>query len=164
MDYGLNQQQNNNMARTPKIKRRWIKEEKQIVELLYKKGFIKGEFKLEDLYWESYNWFNKKCYKTKPNPYDGKRYRFPIYMPAIYFSTSDYWGESDEHSVVDVVLERLYWEHVDMTNWDSDSGEYPVSTFPRMTRGQFIKYLKGLPTKVGDNKIKKVLKKTNEYD
>jgi hypothetical protein len=33
-----------------------------------------------------------------------------------------------------------------------------------MTRGQFIKYLKDLPTKVGDNKIKKVLKKTNEYD
>ena len=163
-DYGLNRQQNNNMAHTPKIKRRWIKEEKQIVELLYKKGFIKGEFKLEDLYWESYNWFNKKCYKTKPNPYDGKRYRFPIYMPEIHFSTSDYWGESDEHSVVDAVLERLYWEHVDMTNWDSDSGEYPVSTFPRMTRGQFIKYLKGLPTKVGDNKIKKVLKKTNEDD
>jgi hypothetical protein len=153
------------MARTPKIKRRWIKEEKQIVELLYKKGFIKGEFKLEDLYWESYNWFNKKCYKTKPNPYDGKRYRFPIYMPEIHFSTSDYWGESDEHSVVDVVLERLYWEHIDTTNFDPNSyDEYPVSTFPRMTRGQFIKYLKGLPTKVGDNKIKKVLKKTNEYD
>jgi hypothetical protein len=153
------------MARTPKIKRRWIKEEKQIVELLYKKGFIKGEFKLEDLYWESYNWFNKKCYKTKPNPYDGKRYRFPIYMPAIHFSTSDYWGESDEHSVVDVVLERLYWEHIDTTNFDPNSyDEYPKSTFPKMTRGQFIKYLKGLPTKVGDNKIKKVLKKTNEYD
>jgi hypothetical protein len=153
------------MARTPKIKRRWIKEEKQIVELLYKKGFIKGEFKLEDLYWESYNWFNKKCYKTKPNPYDGKRYRFPIYMPEIHFSTSDYWGESDEHSVVDAVLERLYWEHIDTTNFDPNSyDEYPVSTFPRMTRGQFIKYLKGLPTKVGDNKIKKVLKKTNEYD
>ena len=153
------------MARTPKIKRRWIKEEKQIVELLYKKGFIKGEFKLEDLYWESYNWFNKKCYKTKPNPYDGKRYIFPIYMPEIHFSTSDYWGESDEHSVVDVVLERLYWEHIDTTNFDPNSyDEYPKSTFPKMTRGQFIKYLKDLPTKVGDNKIKKVLKKTNEYD
>jgi hypothetical protein len=153
------------MARTPKIKRRWIKEEKQIVELLYKKGFIKGEFKLEDLYWESYNWFNKKCYKTKPNPYDGKRYRFPIYMPEIHFSNSDYWGESDEHSVVDAVLERLYWEHIDTTNFDPNSyDEYPKSTFPKMTRGQFIKYLKGLPTKVGDNKIKKVLKKTNEYD
>jgi hypothetical protein len=86
-------------------------------------------------------------------------------MPEIHFSTSDYWGESDEHSVVDVVLERLYWEHIDTTNFDPNSyDEYPVSTFPRMTRGQFIKYLKGLPTKVGDNKIKKVLKKTNEYD
>jgi len=33
-----------------------------------------------------------------------------------------------------------------------------------MTRGQFIKYLKGLPTKVGDNKINKILKKIDYYD
>jgi hypothetical protein len=152
------------MAHTPKIKRRWIKEEKQIVELLYKKGFIKGEFKLEDLYWASYNWYNKKCYKTKYNSYDGRKYKHPVYMPEIHFCTSDYWGEYDEHSVVSVVLDSLYWEHVDTTNWDSDSGEYPKSTFPRMTRGQFIKYLKGLPTKVGDNKINKILKKIDYHD
>jgi hypothetical protein len=152
------------MARTPKIKRRWIKEEKRIVELLYKKGFIKGEFKLEDLYWASYHWYNKKCYNTKSNFYDGRRYRSPVYMPEIHYSTTDYWGETDEHGIVDCVLEMLHWEHIDTTNWDSDSGEYPISTFPKMTRCQFIKYLKGLPTKVGDNKIKKVLKKTNEYD
>jgi hypothetical protein len=152
------------MAHTPKIKRRWIKEEKRIIELLYKKGFIKGEWKLEDLYWASYHWHNRKWYKTKYNSYDGKKYRFPIYMPEIHFCTSDYWGESDEHSIIDTVLERLHWEHIDTTDWDSNSGEYPKSTFPKMTRGQFIKYLKGLPTVVGDNKIKGVLNNTNEYD
>jgi len=146
------------MAHTPKIKRRWIKEEKRIVELLYKKGFIKGEWKLEDLYWESYHWYNRKLYKSMRCDYNGKKYRFPVYMPEIHFCTTDYWGESDEHSVVGTVLETLYWGHIDTTNWDSDSGEYPQSTFPRMTRNQFIKYLKSLPTKVGDNKINKLLK------
>jgi hypothetical protein len=152
------------MSRTPKIKRRWIKQEKQIVYLLYRKGFIKHEFELENLYWASYNWLNRKHYKTKVNIYDGRIYRAPIYMPEVHLCTTDYWGESDEHSVVDVVLQQLHWENVDTTNWDSDSGEYPKSTFPRMTRGQFIKYLKGLPTKVGDNKINKIIKRIDYHD
>ncbi len=147
------------MSCTPKIKRRWAKEEKRIVELLYKKGFIKGEFKLQDLYWAEYHWYNRKCYKSKHNSYDGKRYRFPIYMPEIHFCTSDYWGESDEHSIVDSVLERLHWEYIDTTNWDSDSGEYPKSKFKKMTRANFIHYLEKLPTVVSDNQIKKVLRK-----
>jgi len=45
-----------------------------------------------------------------------------------------------------------------MENWDNTSGEWPNSTFPKMTRQQFIKYLEKLPTKVNDNKINKVLK------
>jgi hypothetical protein len=151
------------MAHTPKIKRRWIKEEKQIVYLLYRKGFMSVGLELKDLYWAEYHWYNRKTYKTKPNKYDGKRYRQPVYMREVHFCTRDYWGESDEHGVVDVVLEHLHWEHVDTTNWDSDSGEYPKSTFPRMTRGQFIKYLKGLPTKVADKKINALLKRTNVY-
>ena len=150
------------MARTPKIKRRWIKEEKQIVYLLYRKGFMDGRWKLNDLYWAEYHWYNRKSFKTKHNLYDGRRYKHPVYMPEVHFCTSDYWGESDEHSVVDEVLQWLHWEHVDMANWDSD--EYPESTFPRMTRGQFIKYLKGLPTKVGDKKINVLLKRTNVYE
>ena len=147
------------MSCTPKIKRRWTKEEKRIVELLYKKGFIKGEFKLQDLYWAEYHWYNRKCYKSKHNSYDGKRYRFPIYMSEIHFCTTDYWGESDEHSIVDAVLERLHWEYIDTTNWDSDSGEYPKSKFKKMTRANFIHYLEKLPTVVSDNHIKKVLRK-----
>jgi hypothetical protein len=152
------------MANTPKIKRRWIKEEKRIVELLYKKGFIKGEFKLEDLYWASYHWYNSKCYYLKHNLYDGKRYRSPVYIPEIHYGTSDYWGEFNEHGLVDAVLERLHWEHINAKDWDPESGEYPESTFPRMSRRQFIHYLKKLPTVVGDNKIKSVLNKMDEYE
>jgi hypothetical protein len=152
------------MANTPKIKRQWIKEEKRIVELLYRKGFIKGEWKLDDLYWAEFHWYQRKCYKTKYNSYDGKRYRFPVYMPEIHFMTTDYWGESDEHSIVDSIKQTLWWEHIDTKNWDETSGEYPESTFPNMNRRQFIQYLKKLPTKVGDNKINKILKNTNLYD
>ena len=47
------------MATNPKIKRLWIKQEKRIVKLLYKKGFLK-DFKVEDLYWAEFSWFNKK--------------------------------------------------------------------------------------------------------
>lgn len=145
------------MARTAKIKRRWIKEEKQLVYLLYRKGLLK-DFKLKDLYWAEHNWHNRKHYKSS----DG--YRWPLYMPEIHFSTTDYWGEGDEHSIVENVIQHLYWEHIDTTNWDSDSGKYPPSTFPKMTRGQFIKYLKKMPTKVGDKHINKILKKVNADD
>jgi hypothetical protein len=147
---------------TPKIKRRWIKEEKRIVYLLYIKGLLK-DFKVSDFYWAEYHWYRKKCYKTKKNKYDGKRYRFPVYMPEIHYCTTDYWGESDEHSIVSHVLDMLHWEHVDMDNWDDTSGEWPKSTFKKMNRSQFIHYLKKLPTVVSDNKINKLLKKCS-YD
>jgi hypothetical protein len=143
---------------TAKIKRRWVKEEKRIVSLLYRKGFLK-DFKVEDLYWAEYNWRTKKTYRTRPNSYDGKRYRFPVFLPEVHYFTTDYWGEGDEHSIVSHVMEHLYWENVDTTNWDPDSGEYPKSIFnTRMTRPQFIKYLKGLPTVVPDHKINKILR------
>jgi hypothetical protein len=148
-----------------KIKRKWIKEEKRIVSLLYKKGFLK-DFKVEDLYWAEYHWHNRKLYKSRSNKCDedGEIYRYPIYMPEIHYCTTDYWGESDEHSIVSHVKERLYWEHVDNTNWDPEY-DYPKSTFNmRMTRLQFIKYLKKLPTIVPDNKINRVLKRMDKTD
>lgn len=147
------------MSKTPKIKRRWIKQEKQIVYLIYRKGLIIDDhIKLEDLYWAEYNWLNRKHYKGKFNMSDAIKFRYPVYMPEVHYCTTDYWGESDEHSIVDIVSQELYWKHVDTKNWDKDSGEYPKSTFPKMTRTQFIKYLKGLPTKVADKKINKILK------
>ncbi len=146
------------MARTPKIKRRWIKEEKQIVNLLYRKGLLK-DFKLKDLYWAEYNWHNGKKYKSS----NGK-YSWPVYMPEVHYCTTDYWGESDEHSIVSTVREHLYWENIETEGWDIELGGYPPSKFKILTRGQFIKYLKKLPTKISDKKINKVLKKVNPYD
>lgn len=145
------------MATNPKIKRQWIKEEKRIVSLLYRKGLLK-DFKIEDLYWAEYHWFRGKKYKSRTNSYDGKRYRYPVYMPEIHYFYTDYWGEGDEYSVVSCALENLYWSNIDDEDWDSTSDEFPKSTFNMsMTRRQLIKYLESLPTKIKDKKINKVL-------
>lgn len=140
------------MATNPKVKRLWIKQEKQIVKLLYQKGFLQ-DYKVDDLYWAEYHWRNRKKYKFN----DGK-YSWPVYMPEVYYMTTDYWGESNEHSIVSTIKEQLYWEHIETEGWDIELGGYPPSKFKIMTRSQFIKYLKKMPTKVNNNKIKKVLK------
>lgn len=137
---------------TPKVKRKWVKDEKRIVRLLYRKGFLK-DFKVTDFYWAEYNWFNKKKRKSSCG-----KYSYPVYMPEVHYFTTDYWGESDEHSIVSHVLDALHWGNIDTTDWDEESGEFPKSTFRKMTRPQFIKYLQALPTKVSDNKINKILK------
>lgn len=140
-----------------KEQRLWVKQEKQIVTLMYKKGMITN-FKLENLYWAEYKWLRKKKYKSRGG------YKYPLYMPEIHFGTVDYWGECDEHSLVNDLIDSLYWEHVDYETWDETSGEFPKSKFPRLNRVQLIKYLKGLPTKINDNKIRKVLNRCNNYE
>lgn len=152
------------MAKTPKIKRQWVKEEKRIVSLLYRKGLLK-DFKITHFYWAEYNWFRSRKYKSKTNSYDGKRYRYPIYLPEVHYCTTDYWGESDEHSIVSTILDHLYWDHIDDEDWDPTSGEFPKSTFKcGMSRRQLIKYLEKLPTKVSDRKIDKLIRKQNREE
>jgi len=144
------------MATNPKVKRTWIKQEKRIVRLLYRKGLL-DEFKLRDLYWAEYHWFRRKMYKSK-----NTKYKYPIYMPEVHYCTTDYWGEADEHSVVSAILDRLYWINVDSKDLDRTEYEFPKSTFNwRMSREQLINYLSKLPTKVNNNKINKILRTKN---
>lgn len=124
----------------------WKKQEKRIVKLLYKKGFLK-DFKIEDFYWSSLKWLNKKMYKSKGAIWHAQ------YVPELHFSRVGFWGECDEHSVVDAIHEQLYYENVS----DYECEWCPKSTFKIKTREQFIKYLIKLPTVIGDNKIRKVL-------
>lgn len=140
------------MSRTPKSKRRWIKEEKRIVSLLYSRGLLK-DWKIKDLYWAEYSWLNKKYYRSSGG------HRWPVYMPEVHYCTIDYWGEGDEQSIVGTIIQHLYWGNIDTTNWNPESGEYPPSKFTKMTRSQFIKYLRKLPIKVGDRKINSILNK-----
>lgn len=141
------------MATNPKITRRWIKSEKRIVRLLYKKGLL-SDWKIDDFYWEAYTPIKKRKYRR------GKKQRRTIYYPEIHFSTSDYWGECDEHSVVDSVIQALYWENL-VSDERTEDGSFPKSTFKihKMDRQLLINYLKKLPTKISDNKIKKITRK-----
>lgn len=127
--------------------RLWKKQEKQIVKLLYRKGLL--DFKLEQLYWESFHVLNIQKRKH------GNKHKRHIYAPELYFSTIDYWGEGNEYSVVSSIAEAFYWDNI------IDPEIYNVkieSSFSYNSRPQLINYLKTLPTKRIDSKINKVLK------
>jgi hypothetical protein len=133
--------------------RRWIKEEKQLVRLLYRKGFLSR--KVNDLYWAEYHFTGKKI------KYKGCKFSHTLYFPEVHYCTVDYWGEADEHSIVDELFQTLWWDHAETSNWDNTSGEWPTSSFKIVSRRKLIKYLRKLPTKISDNKINKILNKIN---
>lgn len=135
-----------------KSKRKWVKDEKRIVSLLYKKGFL-TDFKIEDLYWAEYNWFGKKIRRSK-----FRKYKYPVYMPEIHYSETDYWGETTEYSIVSHINNVFYWD-----NSSPEDDDYSKSSFKKMTREQLIHYLMKFPTIISDNKINKVLNKVILY-
>jgi len=139
--------------------RTWVKQEKRIVRLLYRKGLIDDfHFKVTDLYWASYK-PNGRARKRRNSP----KYRFTTCYPEIHYCSTDYWGESDEHSIVGHIKETFYWTHIDERNWNPNNGEFPKTLFRHFDRMKFIKYLSSLPTKRGDNKINKILSRVIEY-
>lgn len=139
--------------------RTWVKQEKRIVRLLYRKGFITdAHFKCSDLYWQAYRVY-KRPRKRKNSP----KFRFSIYYPEVHYCSTDYWGESDEHSIVSFFLDTFYWTSIDERNWNPNNGEMPKTLFKHFDRNKFIKYLSSLPTKISDNKINKILSKKIDY-
>lgn len=136
-----------------------IKEEKQIVRLLYRKGFIKPK-ELKTLGWD-YCTQGKRGRKRK-----GKRnYSYSDYLPEVHYYWFDsYAGYGDSRSVIDYIIEKLWWDN---HNNDCDFGEtgnstYGTSSFKYNGREWFIKYLKSLPTVRCDSKINKYLIITKE--
>lgn len=108
-----------------------IKQEKQIVKLLYKKGLLNKK-EVESLYWAAYSRL------TRPKK-SKEKYRISIYLPEIHFCSYDYFGEADEHSIV------------------SAKTEYGNNFKNVRSRRKIIQSLKCLPTIVFDNKIREVL-------
>jgi len=133
--------------------RQWVKLEKRIIRLMYRKGILTGDvFEIKDLYWAGYTGVN-------PQKYNGQ------YLPEVHFCTSDYWGECDEYSVVSVALSEWYWEQKSCDpdcgeDCDKDCDDWPESAFNLRVRQrrQIIKYLTGLKTKKTDSEINRVLK------
>lgn len=129
----------------------WKKQEKRIVKLLYKKGLLERyNFPLKEFYWENY-----KKYK-KPNRKNKNGYKWMKYFPEVYFSVVDYWGEVDEYSLIDNILNEFYWKYAKESPEDCD-GVWPKSDFNYKGRKWFIEYLKKLPTVKNDSGINKVL-------
>ena len=140
------------MSRTPKINRVWNKQEKRIVRLLYRKGF---DMDLSNLYWASYKETGKK-YRHK-----GSTFNFSGYRDEVYFCIQDYWGECEEHSLVDTFIEMTAWENIpdDVLKNCGDMCEvYSRSNFQYKGRKWLIKYLSALPTVRCDSKINKILR------
>lgn len=142
------------MSKTPKTNRVWNKQEKRIVKLLYRKGF---DIDLSNLYWVSYKKTGKK-YRRK-----GSTFSSPGYRDEVYFCIKDYWGEYEEHSLVDIFIETKAWENIPddvLKNCDHMSEVYSLSNFQCKSRKWLIKYLSALPTVRCDSKINKILKIT----
>ncbi len=125
--------------------KKWLKDEKRIVRLLYRKGLI--QHKVGDLYWAAY--------RRSGRFYRNGEHKHTIYLPEVHYATSDYWGECDEHSLVDSISEEFYWNNLLPDEEYSD--DYPKSSFKFKGRTWFIKYLRGLKTVRNDSKINKVL-------
>lgn len=132
--------------------RKWVKDEKRIVRLLYKKGMLPDNIQVDNLYWE---YFRTNGRQRKR----GCQYSFHNYLPEVHYCTYDYWGECDEHSVIENVKEGLYWKY---SIGEYDTYGWPISSFTFKGRTWFIKYLKSLPTVNNDNKIRVALKRTKE--
>jgi hypothetical protein len=83
-----------------------------------------------------------------------------MYLGEIHFSTTDYFGETDEHGVVDRHLEHKFWEHAG-EDWH-DMFEVPAS-LRNYNRKQLIRDLKSLPNvKYGSKEINYILRRSSE--
>lgn len=133
-----------------KCQRKWVKQEKRIVKLMYRKGLI-------DHYLEMLSWGELTCL-------DSKRKNMFVYLPEIVYWTCDYWGEWDEHRLVDGVIDDIIWSDADYEELEGVYNPYGLiekSKYIHLkSRKRFIEYLESLPTVRNDHKINWILKCT----
>ncbi|SMC46035.1 hypothetical protein [Pedobacter africanus] len=142
-----------------KYVKQWVKEEKQIIKLLFQKGFMDRNFPaITELYWGYYR-HGKRQRKRYP-----KKYKFHDYLPEVHHWSRDYWGECDEHAVVPEMIEGLHWTNLVVGSEDyAKNGGWGESLFVYKGRKWFIKYLKSLPTVNRSSKINRVLIRNRDY-
>lgn len=147
------------MSRTPKSNRIWNKQEKRIVRLLYRKGIMNVD--VPELYWAALKKCNNKQYRN-----NGSSCNWPGYLDEVYYCTWDYWGECDEHPLIDSILTRLTSEGISDKVFEECGYEFykamQQSSFQYKGRKWFIRYLETLPTVRCDAKINKALKINNK--
>lgn len=140
------------MALTIKVLRPWVKQEKRIVKLMYRKGLI--DVDINDLYWEAYRRYSGK-YNHNSNG---------IYYPEIHFAVVDYWHEVDEIPLVSSFVEQRIWEGVPddklskLCQYPDEEDIMSATSFKCKSKRWLLKWLKKQPNVRCDNKINKVLK------
>lgn len=97
-------------------KRNFKKHSAIIARLMLKLRWIEPKF-FNKLYWESYR--SSKNKRRKRNGW----YNFNYYT-ELYYSTRDYWGECDEHSLINLVYDMLVDGEI-IYNDVIDEYEYP---------------------------------------
>lgn len=129
--------------------RKWVKDEKRIIKLAYRKGYLDC-FNIKYFYWDGFKATGKR-YKSRYSDYS-----FHQYYPEVFICEIDYWGEADDIGIVDWLWDKVYWDGVDMEEFN---GVWPESDNKKyLSRSGLIEYLEMQPTVVHDSKINKVLK------
>jgi hypothetical protein len=137
--------------RSSKRIRKWVKREKRLAKLLYRKGFLTGEakldgpypFKLTDLYWNDYkiSGIKYRNRRTYPQAISNRNIRWTEYLPELHFMTTDYWGEADEHAVIDLIRCCLIDEGMDSDIEDGVPYDGKNSKYYFKSEQAFIKWL-----------------------
>jgi hypothetical protein len=128
--------------------RKHIKDEKRILKLMYKKGIINELVNdIEDCGW---------AYLLKGNRQRSRNgsFNFYDYLPEFHLHTTDYWGDGDSRSLVNVFRENIMMANADFC---VVKGLIKVNKSVEDAKG-LIKYLNSLPTTIRDNKFNKYLK------
>lgn len=136
--------------------RKFLKQEKRIIKLLYRKGVIDDMcLKPRQLYWA--------CYTSAGKKEKGK-YKFDIYMPELHYCETDYWGEADEYSIVYRIRESLVYSSYPSDDIEECELAGLGPSYKYKGRENLIRYLKTFPTKKSDSKINSCLKIVDEED
>jgi hypothetical protein len=128
--------------------RKHIKDEKRILKLMYKKGIINKLINdIEDCGWG---------YLLKGNRQRSRKgsFNFYDYLPEFHLHTTDYWGDGDSRTLVDIFRENVMMENAE---YCEVKGYINLNKSVINTKG-LIKYLNLLPTVINDNKFNKYLK------
>jgi len=102
-----------------------------IARLAVRAGFIKPKL-FNNLYWAE---FHRKSNKKRKR---GKGSRLQYYT-ELHYSTSDYWGEWDEHSLISFIFDCYYW---DMVEIEGETGHFTPPKKVRLSNKSIIKRLR----------------------
>jgi len=116
------------------------KHSKIIAKLALSKNLIDKKF-YDELYFEAFKSYGKPKRKSKSG------YGFDRYYIELHYCTCDYWGEWDEHSLIDYIRDLFFYGS---NAFDTVTGQpvKPVKYFS--STKEIIKHLRNMKSKDGE--------------